>query len=1595
MAKKSDNTGGKLVTVSVVGLSGTEKEKGQLGVGKSCLCNRFVRTHADDYNVDHICVLSQSDFSGRVVNNDHFLYWGSVSKENDDQEYRFEIVEQTEFVDDACFQPFKVGKTETYVKRCVATKLQSAEKLMYVCKNQLGIEKEYDQRLMPDGKLSVDGFLCVYDVSLVPGRTWEKQNEVLAAILQNILKLKKPVVLVTSKNDEACDQGIREAERLVQRKEFKGSIPIVETSSHDNVNVDHAFFLLAQMIDKSKARIKVANYAEALRIRRETLDFVTEAFTQLIRMHVQDHKEMWSAASKRLCHYPEWVKFVQQFGNDGTQVVYRRHIRRLKEERSAKKLRKQLAKLPQVLSRMQLPTEDLQENDWPMVVRQLRTHRDFSVYFSEGRHQDSGSESGSDLDSPLAIDTTLRVGERARYQTLGQSQKIPYEILESNEAAAVFKTFLHEAQEEHRNYEWCQQFKRLLEETGYVTPGKQLSEVRVLLMGRECYEALAEDQQQRVYDQHQRQIQRRAKDNFQELLLEHADLFYHFKSISPTGTITQEDIKEITDVLQDDFRYKMLDRMEQDRKLMLFQHLGFVHCPMREHCPAAANCLDATLPVILNTRVGSLTSTGESQCHAGPPAAPWALTTDSNQINVIILGVEGIAGEFGKRLLAGCDAERRVPVAGHAWRVEQRVRTDDFSADTTCIDDFAPNGYFCVYQDQESFEYIRGCAEKTLLSSLEQEDKLPFQGLPLVVMFVQDEGLDKKELTRLQEEGQNLADNLHCSYMEASVNELGTEALTSDAVQELVRANREKASYAHLYRDVIVCFDSDIRIMVCMFCDDPYSPERVLSPLLLHRACFLTGDRSIVIETFLGDSKRKVEVIISSFHGASQFREELIHGFILIYSAKRKASLATLNAFSMNIPNLPIQMVAVTDGGGSASTFFGTDLGHALITEGNATADRLAAHFTTYTSSAENKSAFYTPFFKEVWERKGEIERAFRMEQPHNLPDVAAARPAPPPRNHSYHLNHMREHKLTNSLDLLIGPDSRADIDSEYSDTLNNSKNRGFLKGFSVYPPPSTPPEPAPPDHRMHADLSPDLNCSEDSLSTHESDGGGLWQPASYGHRAFTTGRTRPHQPPPRVRHSQTLKQPGKLDMNNYTMVSDALQHITIGPPAHSRSDRKTQRTGWTHSSGQQGGHHHHPSGVSSETELDAQYAQIKETNEYMEAPSMMRLRRHRRHDKTPLHQPSFSETDSSGSSSGSGGGSAGASRAHVRRRHNAHHAPRHYKKRSLGNLVAVQSPRVPKLGMFVGPPELPTGYRARTQEDKAASESSEGSSDGESRRPRPLPPPPHHEPTHKILSGEYPSSAQDNSSSSAADTRRRHPFSKHDRRHKEFSKSKDSKKNAAQMNNTQNPQNWGPQGAHGIPLFVEKCVEFIEREGLGSEGLYRVPGNRAHVDMLFTKFYEDPKIDLDSLDIPVNAVATALKDFFSKRLPPLLDEPSMAQLEDIATMRGCFAGGVELKDRSWRLLALRSLLQAALTPLARATLDYLLHHFARVADNSKLNSMDSKNLAICWWPTLLPVQFSDMGRFEMTRPYLEDIVQTMIDQHPFLFRGQEAFVMV
>lgn len=65
-------------------------------------------------------------------------------------------------------------------------------------------------------------------------------------------------------------------------------------------------------------------------------------------------------------------------------------------------------------------------------------------------------------------------------------------------------------------------------------------------------------------------------------------------------------------------------------------------------------------------------------------------------------------------------------------------------------------GCVCVYSNSKSFEYIRDSLEKTLLSNLEKDDKLPFQGLPIILLYLNEYGTEPN--LSLQEEGQSLAD---------------------------------------------------------------------------------------------------------------------------------------------------------------------------------------------------------------------------------------------------------------------------------------------------------------------------------------------------------------------------------------------------------------------------------------------------------------------------------------------------------------------------------------------------------------------------------------------------------------------------------------------------------------------------------------------------------------------------------------------------------------------------------------------------------------------------------------------------------------------
>lgn len=211
--------------------------------------------------------------------------------------------------------------------------------------------------------------------------------------------------------------------------------------------------------------------------------------------------------------------------------------------------------------------------------------------------------------------------------------------------------------------------------------------------------------------------------------------------------------------------------------------------------------------------------------------------------------------------------------------------------------------------------------------------------------------------------------------------------------------------------------------------------------------------------------------------------------------------------------------------------------------------------------------------------------------------------------------------------------------------------------------------------------------------------------------------------------------------------------------------------------------------------------------------------------------------------------------------------------------------------------------------------------------------------------------------------------------RRQEEEKQRRQEKKLASKKSKSGALNANSIGDDGIPLFIKRCIEFIELEGLDAEGIYRVPGNRAHVDAFVQKFKDNPAMSILESDIPVNAVATALKDFLSKKWGPIIPPNLMHELTELKF----------IPNREQRVEAVKELI-GKLPPANYNLLKYVFSHFVKVSLNNMLNSMDSKNLAICWWPTLLPLHFDDMMMFEQMRPHLEESIQTMIDHYGFIF---------
>lgn len=575
MSKKSNEP--RFINVSVVGLSGLDRDQSLYGVGKSCLCNRFVRPLADEYITEHTSVFSASDFTGRVINNDQFLYWGSTAKTNEDgSQVLFQLFEQTEFIDDSNLVPLsRGGQLVPYPKRCAATKLTSHEKLMYISRDQVALQSDYTQLYMPAGKVTIDGFVVLFDVEASHAKRMEQQEQYLSAVLSYIQKTKKPYVIVASKCDDTQINLLQEAHRFAQAKKI--SVPVIECSAHQNVNVELAFMVLAQLVERGKVRSKILPFNEAQKIQRELLEKSLNNYQGLINRTVTDFRVIWKNTKKILEDKQEFKEYRDLCGLDACKKLFNKHIRKLRKEYEDRRFHEYLLKLPNALDEL-LPSInalELYHWNWQNCQKAIRNHKEFDKWMI------------------VLPETVWNESDHL----LSDDLRIPFDVLETEDAEKVFKLHAEKLKAAEKKARMKNEFRKLLQLTPQIRPGAQWLEAAVLLQNEESYQYLEDSERCAIFDLYVREIGEQAKIDFQELLFESAGLFI---KLGPSVRPSDQDVQRIKETLSSDERYKRLEKLVSVRDILLLNHIALLHSPTRCLC-GPEKCRDRLMQEIVAT----------------------------------------------------------------------------------------------------------------------------------------------------------------------------------------------------------------------------------------------------------------------------------------------------------------------------------------------------------------------------------------------------------------------------------------------------------------------------------------------------------------------------------------------------------------------------------------------------------------------------------------------------------------------------------------------------------------------------------------------------------------------------------------------------------------------------------------------------------------------------------------------------------------------------------------------------------------------------------------------------------------------------------
>ncbi len=299
------------------------------GVGKSCLCNRFVRPEAYS-ETEHSSIMDEERWiKNSVFNGDHFVYWGAANKHlHDGTKVRFQVVEHTEIYADPVSnggQLLALPSSQDYLARASSLHFQSRTpgKEAYRLKATDEATKRTrgpvrTRQLFPNedfggsgGKknMGIYGYVCVFDPTLEEAQM-QKQLSYLSSLLP-LLK-KRKLVIACVKCDLVDEMKIRFGANLAAYA-LRKAIPFVEVSARDSVNVDDAFYSLVSPPKKSKSSKSSGRrsspfltYYEVIESRKGDLNRAKDAYRRLLQRKVTEFSCQWIQIQPELMREPDY-----------------------------------------------------------------------------------------------------------------------------------------------------------------------------------------------------------------------------------------------------------------------------------------------------------------------------------------------------------------------------------------------------------------------------------------------------------------------------------------------------------------------------------------------------------------------------------------------------------------------------------------------------------------------------------------------------------------------------------------------------------------------------------------------------------------------------------------------------------------------------------------------------------------------------------------------------------------------------------------------------------------------------------------------------------------------------------------------------------------------------------------------------------------------------------------------------------------------------------------------------------------------------------------------------------------------------------------